>query len=45
MALSDAYIESMSVNMHRRSLIQCDENQLKSILKALNYHEKRHSDS
>ena len=45
MALSDAYIESMSVNMHRRSIIQCDESQLKSILKALHYHEKRHSDS
>lgn len=43
MHLADAYVETIAVNMHRRSLIQCDEAQLKSILKALNYHEHRHN--
>ena len=42
MRLEDSYVESIAVNMHRRSVIQCDEYQLKSVLKALNYHAKRH---
>lgn len=44
MGLSDAYVETMSIRITRRSLIQCDEDQLKSILKALHYHENRHTD-
>jgi len=43
MKLTDGYIDQVAVNMHRRSLLQCDESQLKNILKALTYHEKRHS--
>lgn len=42
MSLEDAYVESIAMNMHRRPLAQCDENQLKAILKALTYHENRH---
>ncbi len=43
MQLSDAYIEGIAQRMARRPLEQCDEKQLKTILKALNYHENRHS--
>jgi hypothetical protein len=42
LGLSDAYVETIAVNMHRRSIIQCDEPQLKSVLAALTYHEIRH---
>ena len=41
MKLTDGYIDQIAVNMHRRSLLQCDEAQLKSVLKALSYHEQR----
>ena len=43
MNLTDAYIEVMASRIARRPLTQCDENQLKDIIKALNYHHNRHS--
>ncbi len=43
MQLPDTYIESLAQRMARRPLAQCDEKQLQTILKALNYHENRHS--
>lgn len=38
----DASVETMALRMTRRSLIQCDEAQLKTILQALKIHETRH---
>lgn len=43
MNFSDAYVETLAIKMHRRSLVQCDEDQLKTILAALTYHENRHT--
>ena len=45
LALPDAYIESMSVNIARTPYAFCNEQQLGDILKALKIHENRHSQS
>lgn len=42
MGLSEAYVETIAINMHRRAIIQMDEDQLKDVLTALTYHENRH---
>lgn len=44
MGLSDAYVETIAIKMHRRAIIQMDEAQLLDVLKALQYHENRHPD-
>lgn len=43
MSLTDAYIEAMALRIAHRPLLQCDEKQLKDIIKALTYHYNRHS--
>lgn len=43
MELPDTYIESMAVNLAHTSFEFCTEKQLKNILKALVYHESRHT--
>lgn len=44
MGLAESYADGIARQMFRRPVAQCDEAQLKSILKALAYHETRHAD-